>query len=128
MFPLLFVGTTLVYFLLAVPLGRLADRIGASTVFVSGHVACSVPTCVRPAPWTGSRTVACLVLLGTYYAATDGVLAALTVPMLPEGLRSTGLAAIQTVTAGGRFAAAIMFGAMWGVFGPSGALTIFIRR
>ena len=37
-FPLLFVGTALAYLLLAVPLGRLADRIGRAPVFIAGHV------------------------------------------------------------------------------------------
>ncbi len=37
-FPLLFVGTALAYLLLAVPLGRLADRIGRAPVFIGGHV------------------------------------------------------------------------------------------
>ena len=36
-FPLLFVGTALVYMLLAVPMGRLADRIGRGRVFVGGY-------------------------------------------------------------------------------------------
>ena len=37
-FPLLFVGTALVYMLLAVPAGRLADRIGRGKVFLGGYV------------------------------------------------------------------------------------------
>jgi len=35
-FPLLFVGTALAYLLLAVPLGRLADRVGPAPVFLGG--------------------------------------------------------------------------------------------
>src|SRR5664279_2796291 len=38
-FPLLFVGTNTAYFLLAIPLGRLADRVGRSKVFLGGYVA-----------------------------------------------------------------------------------------
>ncbi len=38
-FPLLFVGTALVYMLLAVPAGRLADRVGRGRVFVCGYAA-----------------------------------------------------------------------------------------
>ena len=37
-FPLLFVGTNTAYFLLAVPFGRLADRVGRQRVLVGGHV------------------------------------------------------------------------------------------
>ena len=37
LFPLLYVVTSLFYFVLAVPLGRLADRIGRGRVFVGGY-------------------------------------------------------------------------------------------
>src|SRR3546814_1325098 len=37
-FPLLYVGTNVVFLALAVPLGRLADRVGRARVFVIGHV------------------------------------------------------------------------------------------
>ena len=36
-FPLLFTGTAVVYLLLAVPIGRLADRIGRRVVFMGGY-------------------------------------------------------------------------------------------
>src|SRR5690606_2306753 len=38
-FPLLFVGTSAVYLLLALPFGRLADRIGRHRLFLGGHLA-----------------------------------------------------------------------------------------
>ena len=41
-FPLLFVGTALVYMLLAVPAGRLADRVGRGRVFVGGYALLAV--------------------------------------------------------------------------------------
>ncbi|MEO7058365.1 MAG: MFS transporter, partial [Lapillicoccus sp.] len=37
-FPLLFVGTNVAYVALAIPFGRLSDRIGRSTVLVGGHL------------------------------------------------------------------------------------------
>ncbi len=37
-FPLLYVGTALIYLLLAVPMGRLADRIGRGRVFLGGQL------------------------------------------------------------------------------------------
>jgi MFS family permease len=126
LFPLLFVGTTLVYFLLAVPLGRLADRVGRRRVYVGGHVALlGAYACAGGPLGDVAATAGCLALLGAYYAATDGVLSALSAPLLPESLRSTGLAAVQTVTAGGRFLAALGFGAVWTVAGPGGALVGF---
>jgi hypothetical protein len=126
LFPLLFVGTTLVYFLLAIPLGRLADRVGRAHVFVGGHVALVGAYACALGPFGDvPTTMGCLALLGTYYAATDGVLSAMTAPLLPDDARSTGLAGVQTVTAGGRFLAALLFGSTWTLWGPNTALTVF---
>ncbi len=38
-FPLLYVGTNIAYLVLAVPVGRLADRVGRGRVLVTGHLA-----------------------------------------------------------------------------------------
>ena len=38
MFPLLFVGTASVFMVLAVPMGRLADRVGRTKVFLGGYL------------------------------------------------------------------------------------------
>ena len=43
-----------------------------------------------------------LGLLGAYYAATDGVLMAMTSAVLPESLRTSGLGVLTTVTSLGR--------------------------
>ncbi|MGH9008589.1 MAG: MFS transporter, partial [Acidimicrobiia bacterium] len=79
-FPLLFVGTALAYLLLAIPLGRLADRIGRAPVFIAGHVlliGCYLVLRSAGAD-SGFLTIAAVLgLLGTYYAATDGVLMAM---------------------------------------------------
>jgi MFS family permease len=117
-FPLLYVGTSAVYMLLALPLGWLADRVGRRTVFMAGHAALLGCYAAVSGPMTGLAAVSgCLVLLGVYYAATDGVLSAAAAPLLPEHLRSTGLATLQTLMAVARFASSVAFGAMlmfWG--------------
>jgi MFS family permease len=113
-FPLLFFGTSASYLLLAMPLGWLADRIGRRVVFLGGHLALLGCYAAVAGPVTGLLAVgACLLLLGMYYAATDGVLAAAAAPLLPEHLRSTGLATLQTLVALARFASAVAFGALW---------------
>jgi hypothetical protein len=66
-----------------------------------------------------------LVRLGTSYAATDGVLSALTSRVLPDALRSSGLALVQTVVALGKLVSALTFGALWSYAGLSTALTAF---
>ncbi len=60
--------------------------------------------------------------LGVFFAATDGVLAALTSHVVPGAARTTGLAVVGVVVAGGRAVAAIGFGAIWLRSGPHTAL------
>ena len=51
-----------------------------------------------------------LLLLGTFYAATDGVLAALVSRLVSAEARGSGIAAAQTVVALTRFVSAVGFG------------------
>jgi MFS family permease len=122
LFPLLPLGTTGVFLLLAVPLGRLADRVGRWRVFVGGHLALVVCLVLVCGPVGGVwPAVGALALHGTFYAATDGVLPAAAGPLLPEGLRASGLALLQTGQALARMASAVLFGLAWTLWdlGPS---------
>ena len=65
-FPLLYVGTNIIYLTLAVPLGRIADRIGRAKVLVGGHLVLVGVYVVAGGPFGGAAaTVVALVLLGT---------------------------------------------------------------
>ncbi|WP_274555344.1 MFS transporter [Streptomyces spiramyceticus] len=125
-FPLLPVGAAAGFLLLAVPLGHLADRIGRRQVFLAGHGALLIAYVLLLTPWGGGLAAAgaVLVLLGAFYAATDGVLMAAAGPLLPTDLRASGLALVQTAQALARFAGSLLFGAGWMYFGPEGALTV----
>jgi MFS family permease len=124
-FPLLFVGTNVAFLVMAVPLGRLADRLGRVPVFIAGHVALLACYFLAAAPLGGLwATLTCLLLLGAFYAATDGVLAALASQLTPEGKLATGIAAAQTVVALSRMAASAGFGVLWYAVGASTAVTI----
>jgi MFS family permease len=128
-FPLLFVGTALAYLLLAIPLGRLADRIGRAPVFIAGHVMLIGCYFVLRSAGAGSGflTIAViLALLGTYYAATDGVLMAMASAVIPEGMRSSGLAWLTTATVLAKLGASSLFGKMYQWYGPTQALTLFL--
>ncbi|WP_131740053.1 MFS transporter [Actinomadura roseirufa] len=112
-FPLLFVCTSLVYLALAVPFGRLSDRHGRNRVLTAGYgllLAAYVTAALAGGP---AAALLCLVFLGAYYAATDGVLPAAAAPLLPAGLTATGIAAVQAVAAAGRALGAAAFGAVW---------------
>ena len=126
-FPLLFVGTALVYLLLAVPAGRLADRTGRRTLFLVGHVLLgSVYLLLQRSEPGALELAACLVLLGAYYASTDGVLMAIASSRLPAGLLTSGLAVLTTVTALGRLLASTAYGALWTWWGAETTLTVFL--
>lgn len=126
-FPLLFVGSNVAYLILAVPLGQLADRIGRVKVFIGGHVALLLAYLAAGGAWKGTvLTVACLLLLGTYYAATDGVLAAISGQLVPPSVRTSGIATTQTLQALARAGASLAFGLMWAQLGAITALRIMI--
>jgi MFS family permease len=122
-FPLMYVGTNVIYLLLAIPLGRLADRIGRAKVFLGGHAALLSVYLVAAAPHGGLyATLLALGLLGAYYAATDGVLPALISRRVPAEARGSGIAAAQTVVVVARFAVSLVFAALWQALGRSNAL------
>lgn len=116
-FPLLFVGSNAVFLTLAIPLGRMADRTSRAAVFVLGHLALAASYFVAGTGGSIPMVILCLVLLGTFYAATDGVLAALAGQLSPKGWTSTGIAAAQTVVAVTRLIASTGFGVLWILFG-----------
>lgn len=121
LFPLLPLGTAGAYLLLAVPFGKLADRYGRTTVFLGGHLALLAAYLVLMGPgWL----VPVLLLHGLFYAATDGVLMALAGPMLPESLRTSGLALLQTGQASARMLSSVAFGVLWTALGASAGLAV----
>jgi MFS family permease len=124
--PLLYVATSAVYMLLAVPVGRLADRLGRRQVFVTGYALLLVVYAALVLPSGGmGETVVVVIALGTFYAATDGVLMAIASSMLPEASRATGLSLIVSATSIGRLFASIAFGAAWTLVGVDTAVIIF---
>jgi MFS family permease len=126
-FPLLFLGTALAYLGFAVPIGRIADRVGRGRVFLAGHLALlGVYLVLRFADLGTGAVLGTLLLFGLYYASTDGVLMALASPTIPERLRTSGFALITTGTATTRFMSSVAFGAIWVAWGSQAAMLIFL--
>ncbi|MEV6438497.1 MFS transporter [Streptomyces anulatus] len=124
-FPLLPLGSAAVYLLLAVPLGRAADRIGRRIPYLLGHVALLGVYVALFSPVAGwPLTMVVLVLHGTFYAATDGVLMALGGPVVPADRRAGGMALLQTGQSLGRLFASVGFGAVWTLWGMDNALVL----
>jgi MFS family permease len=126
LFPLLYVATALVYLLLAVPIGQVADRFGRARVFVGGHVLLLVVYSSLLLPTVGYLGLACYLLLyGAYYAATDGVLMALASAELPATVRTSGLALLTSATNLARLLASVAFGAIWTWWGVETSVEVF---
>lgn len=126
LFPLLFVGSAGVYMVLAVPMGRLADRVGRGRVLLGGYALLLAIYAALISPLGGwPLLVAALGCLGAYYAASDGVLMALGSAVAPAEVRGTGLALLRTSTSVARLVASIAFGAVWTVWGIDVAFVCF---
>ncbi|MET3985304.1 MFS transporter [Streptomyces sp. PvR034] len=125
-FPLLPLGGAAAYLLLAVPAGRIADRIGRRLPFLYGHLALLCVYAALLLPTGDAPTLLLLLpvlaLLGAFYATTDGVLMALTGPVLPADGTARGLALLQSGQALARMLAGVGFGALWTVWGQGPAL------
>ncbi len=117
--PLLYAGTAAAYLILAAPLGRLADRIGRAPVFLMGQV--FMVAVYAGVAWLHIEfwTLAlCLMLHGAYYAATDGVIAALVSGVTRSDVRASSLAALTTGTSLARLIGSVIVGAIWSWRGP----------
>jgi MFS family permease len=126
LFPLLYVGTSSIFMVMAVPAGRLSDRIGRAKVFTFGYAILLALYVVLLSGASGDLLVpATLLGLGIFYASTDGVLAALGSAAVPEAVRGTGLAALGTATGLAQFGASIAFGALWYSAGAHTAFIVF---
>ena len=126
-FPLLYVLTSLGFLVLAIPAGRLADRVGRFPVFVGGYgVLILLYALLIWAPPSMAVLVLVVFLLSAYYAATEGVLMALGSAVLPESVRTTGLAVLTTATALARFGASLAFGMVWMRLGVRPAVSIYM--
>jgi len=125
-YALLATGTMGMFVFMAIPVGRLADRVGRWKVFVCGHLllviayallAASVPDAVL--------LVAALALPGIAYAASDGVLMAYCGPRIPSALRTSGLAVMQSIGAVAGFASSVAFGDAWSHSDPKSVMVWF---
>ncbi len=125
-FPLFYVGTWISTAVFAVPAGRSADLWGRTKVLLSGYSCLAlayVATQAAHGLWIAALS---LLLLGAYYAATDGVLTAIAAAELPDAVRGSGLAILATVTNVARLIGSVAFGALWSGGGMRLATWIYL--
>jgi MFS family permease len=117
--PLFYVATAASYALFSIPAGICADRFGRSSIFLGGYAVLAIiyslllfmPTISLP------TQAGCLVLLGLYYAGTEGVLMAMASAAVPPEMRASGLAILATAIALGKAGSSLLFGWIWEAYG-----------
>jgi MFS family permease len=125
-FPLLFVITTVAFMGLAIPFGQLADRVGKVPVLLAGHALLFVVYGVLLMTSVGyGLLILCLLCLGGYFAATEGVMTALAGALLPDKLQASGIGILITVVSLGRLLSSVIFGALWFAIGLQSAILLF---
>jgi hypothetical protein len=93
---------------------------------MAGYVLLLAVYCVLMLPSAGTLSIVLVLgLLGTYYAATSGVLMAMGSQHVPEELRGSGLALLGTAVSISSLLASVIFGALWSVLGIQTAVAIF---
>src|SRR6185503_3091132 len=92
-----------------------------------GYVALGLAYALLLVPSPGAVVfIGILGFMGAFYAATDGVLAALVSSVVPVELRTTGIALVTTVLALSHFVASVVFGAAWSWRGPDVTIVWFL--
>lgn len=124
--PLLYVAVPCVCLSLAFHFGRLADRWGRAKVLLLGHALLVLVYSSELLPVRGGLLLALnVLLLGAFYAASDGVLLALASARLPEPQLASGLGLIVTINNLGRLLASVAFGLLWSHYDERTALIVF---
>jgi MFS family permease len=127
LFPLLYVAMNAAYFFFAIPSGIVADRVGKANVFSAGHLALAAAyLLVGFGGLTSVLMWSLPVLLGLFYACTDGVLPALAAGSLDEKSRAGGLALLGFTGGIGRLAASTVFALLVSLAGNRAATGAFV--
>ena len=126
-FPLFYVMTAAGYMIFSVPAGRLADRSSRSAVFICGYGVLILLYALLffSGNISVGTAVACLAMLGLYYAATEGILMALASAVIPAARRTGGIALIATGIGVGKLSSSVIFGALWQGVGLKYSVLIF---
>jgi MFS family permease len=125
-FPLLYVVTAVAFMTLAIPIGRLADRVGRVPVLLAGFALLFIDygaLLLTSLGYVG--LIISLIALGAYFACSEGVLTAVAGAVLPEDLQASGIGMLITVVSIGNLLSSLAFGALWVTIGLHDAVLVF---
>jgi MFS family permease len=125
--PLFYVATAASYALFSIPAGLCADRFGRGSIFLGGYAVLGIIYLLllfMPAVGLPAQA-GCLLLLGLYYAGTEGVLMAMASAAVPAQMRASGLAILATAIALGKAGSSLLFGWIWNAYGAPSAIVTF---
>jgi MFS family permease len=116
---LLYFLYSLVSSLLALPLGRMSDRVGRKRLLVAGYLVFALVYALFA--WSGGREVlvAAFALYGAFTALTAGVERASIAEIAPRELKGTMLGLHSTIQGIELLPASVAAGVLWKAFGPA---------
>lgn len=114
---LVYVLTNLVAATLALPAGRLSDRVPRQRLYAAGLVVFAVVYVGMGLTTRGAWVWLWLPLYGAFAALTDAVGKAVVVDVSPADRRASALGAHQALLGGGALVSGVWTGALWGADG-----------
>ncbi len=104
--------------LLAIPLGKMSDRIGRKRVLVAGYATFALV--YAGFAWAANKPmlIAAFALYGVFTAMTAGVERAFIAEIAPKELKGTMLGLHSTVVGIALLPASVIAGLLWNAFGP----------
>jgi MFS family permease len=120
--PLVYLVYNLAFIFFAIPLGKLADRIGERFVVAGGFAVATVVYFSMAQTTNLAFTVALFALLGFYSAATDGVERTLAAKWLEPNILATGQGFLNMAVGFSSLIAGVIGGVLWTASGSSAAL------
>jgi MFS family permease len=125
-FPLLYVVTAVAFMVLAIPIGRLADRVGRVPILLGGFALLFIDYGALLLTSLGYLgLIISLIALGAYFACSEGVLTAVAGAVLPVDLQASGIGILVTVVSVGNLLSSLAFGALWVTIGLHQAVLVF---
>lgn len=120
--PFMYFVYSLTFVLVAVPVGKLADRLGERGVIASGFLFAVLGYVLLIKAKSLPALIFCFVLLGLYAAATDGIQRALAGKLMSKELVATGQGFLNMAIGFSSLGAGLIGGGLWTMYGSHAAL------